>query len=107
MSPSALQSLAVIAGLIAGGIFITAFKFALREARTQRQHCFEPEVPRAVLHGARSLSKNRWHRGVNRQRFIHQLHYCQAALVAFGVTSVFLMFLTMAGAVAMMLLCSW
>lgn len=103
VSPATLQSLLVVAGLLVSGVFIAAFRFALRETSSHSVSPYEADLPRAELFGARVTSNNRWHRGVARQRLLGGVHVVQAGLVAFGITSVFIMFVCMAGVIASML----
>ena len=107
VSWSILQTLFTTCALLAGVVFIAAFKFALRETTKTRVHSFEPEIPRAELHGVGRQPGNQWHRGAGKQKLIGQLQVAQAALVAIGITSIFVMFLCMTGIVTLMLFGTW
>lgn len=104
VSPTTLHSLAAVAVMLAGGVFIAAFKFALREAWGAQNCAGDPDLPRAAVYGVRAISTNRWHRGASRQMLIHHVQLVQAGIVAFGITSVFIMFLCLAGMIFFMLL---
>jgi hypothetical protein len=93
-----------VAAIMAGSVFVAAFKVALREATTLRHQAADPDLPRAALHGVGAMSRNPWHRGSSKQWLIQKVHYLQAALVAFGITSVFVMFLCILGIIASMLI---
>lgn len=88
---------------MAGSVFIAAFKVALKEASSTRSHSHDPDLPRAEIHSTRASLANPWHRGSLKQKLVRQVHYLQAALVAFGITSVFIMFLCMMGILVSML----
>jgi hypothetical protein len=89
---------------MAASVFVAAFKVALREATTLRHQPGDADLPRAKLHGSGAMSRNPWHRGSSKQWCLRQVHYLQAALVAFGITSVFVMFLCILGIIASMLI---
>jgi hypothetical protein len=93
-----------VAAIMAGSVFVAAFKVALREATTTRHDAEDPDLPRAALHRSGSISCGEWHREAAKQWLIRQVHYLQAGLVAFGVTSVFVMFLCILGIIASMLI---
>ena len=82
------------------GVFVTAYKFALREAMTHREHVYTPDIPRAEVIVGRS---SQWGRGASKQRAWRTIQYVQAGIVAFGITAVFIMLMCMAGIVAVML----
>jgi len=92
----------LLAGVAAvvGAVFILAFRFALREA-AERAIGIEPELPRAGLH---ARAGRRWQRGAHKQRLISAFRLLQAAIVAFAITSAFIMFLCMIGVCVAMLL---
>jgi hypothetical protein len=101
---STLQTILTVAAIMAASVFVAAFKVALREATTLRHLADDPDLPRAELHGIGVMSRNPWHRGSGKQWLIRQVHYLQAALVAFGITAVFVMFLCILGIIASMLI---
>jgi hypothetical protein len=92
----------LLAGVAAvvGGVFVLAFRFALREA-AERAIGIEPELPRAGLH---VRAGRRWLRGARKQQIIAGFRLLHAAIVAFAITSVFIMFLCMVGVCVAMLL---
>lgn len=103
MSAFTLETLAAFSLLVSASVFVAAFKFALREADRTSAHPFGPELPRAELHGVGMRSRNRWHHGASRQKLIRRVQVAQAVLVAIGITSVFIMFLCMAGIIGVMI----
>ena len=107
VSSSILQTLLTTCALLAGAVFVTAFKIALREACRNRTHSFEPELPRAELYQLGNRPGNQWHRGAGKQQLVRRLQFVQAGFVAVGVTSIFVMFLCMTGVVALMVVGSW
>lgn len=84
------------------GVFLAAFKFALREALAHREHAYAPELPRAEVVVGHATSRQ-WARGAGKQRALRGIQYLQAGVVAFGITAVFIMLMCMAGIVAVML----
>lgn len=92
---SLLYSIAVAVLVLTVGVFVIAFKFALREAMCDDIPGAQ-ELPRAQVRGARVLSGNRWHRGAGRRAIVRQVRLFQAGLVAVGITAVFLMMMCMA-----------
>lgn len=95
MTLSLLYSIAVAVLVLTVGVFVIAFRFALREATCENRACAD-HLPRAQVRGARVLSTNRWHRGVGRRFVTRQVHLFQAGLVAMGISAVFLMMVCMA-----------
>lgn len=107
VSGSILQTLITVCALLSVAVFVAAFKFALREVLHSRSYPFEPEIPPARLHALSMRSSNQWHRGVGKQTIVRHLQIVQAGFVAIGITSVFIMFICMAGVVGMMILGAW
>lgn len=100
-----LQALGTIAVFVIGGVFVFAFRFARAEATSDIDD--DGDLPRAELHGAHVRSSgpfNRWHRGARRQRLLRKSQLAQALLVAFAITSVFVMLLCMVGIFAAMII---
>ena len=58
---SLLYSIAVAVSLVALGVFLVAFRFALREATSEDHGRHTDSLPRARVRGARLWSRNRWH----------------------------------------------
>ena len=107
VSASLLQTLLTTCALLAGAVFVASFKLALKEVNRNRCHPFEPELPRAQLHELGKHPDNPWHRGAKKYRFIRFFQLMQAGFVAIGITSIFVMFLCMAGIVSLMVLGTW
>ena len=88
-----LQTLILIAVTLTAGVFVCAFRVALR----YQQPPNHPQVPRAVLHSTRLFAYHPWHRDSVKQRLLHSTCYLEAAIVALAVTSVFVTFLCLVG----------
>ena len=83
------------------GVFVAAFRFALRECAEARELACQPDIPRAAIN-IRSRA-SRWQAGLQRQRVLRGMTFVQAGFVAAGITSVFIMSLCMAGIVGLMI----
>ncbi len=102
-----IEVLVTGASLLSLTVFILAFRFAIKEACCPRFHTYEPELPVAELRNASGLVGQRWMRGASKQRLLQGIRLVQAGLVAFGIMSIFIMFLCMAGVVAAMLVSAY
>lgn len=91
---SLLYSIAIAILILTVGVFVLAFRFALREAMCEGYGGVN-DLPRARIRGAGLLSNNRWHRGAGRGLVVRQVHVLQASLVAVGISAVFLMMVCM------------
>ena len=94
MTLSLLYSIAIAVLVLTVGVFVIAFRFALREA-TSVDHIRSSGLPQARVRGAHMLSGNRWHRGAGWRIMARQVHVFQAGLVAVGISAVFLMMVCM------------
>lgn len=107
MSASLLQTVLTTCALLAGVVFVASFKLALKEVHRNRSHPFEPELPRAELYELGKHPDNPWHQGARKYRCLRFFQLVQAGFVAIGITSIFVMFLCMAGVVSLMILGTW
>jgi hypothetical protein len=96
--PAALQWILIAAGILTGGVFMLAFRFALREGRRGRSA--EALPPVRVVGG---LARSAMVRGRVHGRVQHAFWLAQAGMVAVGITAVFFMFLCLAAMVAVAL----
>lgn len=103
--PSFLEPLLTVVGLVSLGVFVLAFKCTISEASNHsRARGYEPDLPRAALSNTRGTTGQRWLRGASKQRILRHVPVVQAGLVAVGITSIFIMFLCMAGVLVTLLL---
>lgn len=93
-----------VVGLLSCAVFVLAFKFVASEICRSHEQVFEPMLPRAVLCLNGGGVGSRWLRGRTRQRSLFYVRAMQTAIVAFGMTAAFIMFLCTAGIVAIMLI---
>jgi hypothetical protein len=101
---SLLEPLLTAIGTLSLGIFILAFKFVAPEVCQSREQRFEPALPRAATRVTGHAAGARWRRGLGRERLLSCIRLLQLGIVAVGVTAVFIMFLSMVGVMASMLL---
>lgn len=105
MCISFIEPLLTIVGLVSLGVFVLAFKLAASEAcNSARARTYEPELPRAALSNVTGTTGRRWLRGAGKQQIIRHIPFVQAGLVAFGITSIFIMLLCMTGVLLTLLL---
>lgn len=96
--PAALQWILIAAGILTGGVFMIAFRFAVREGRRGRSADALPPV--WVVGG---LARSTMVRGRTRGRVLRGMRLVQAGMVAVGITAVFFMFLCLAAMIAVAL----
>ena len=89
----AVIGLAVISSALVFGL---GFRFGLAQIRARE---VSGEIPRAVI----AAGDDRWLAGRSRQRWLERVPTFQAALVAVGVTSIFLMALCFAAMIVVVI----
>lgn len=94
VSLSLLYSIGAVILFLCAGVFVMAFRFALKEAVAVED---SGRLPRASVHRSRANQDARWRPAPRTQRVVGRLYLAQAGLVAFGITSVFFMLLCMTG----------
>ena len=99
-----MEPLLTALGTLSLGIFILVFKLVAPEVGQPHAQRFEPALPRAATRVTGHAAGVRWLRGLGRQRLLCCIRLLQIGIIAAGVTVASILFLSMAGVMATMLL---